>query len=191
MPIKLIRLSVEDLTDNFNSVTIALMCTHICSRLLMNMPFYSNASHDDKSKILGTIEKIRAYSWSLEKFEDNIAIGPVPAIEIMCISLLHNSPDEDGEVMLAQFDLSKEGLVGIHPTNVLTFLFIAMKEGAESLKSRSAHPERLDAAFASCIAKFTQIITEIAPIIGANQRWYQAPLPISENTSALLRVRYN
>ncbi len=189
MTIKLITVKVADLLGEFNSLTIMLLCNHLVSRAIMNSLVFEGCSQENKAKVLSLIEKIRAYLWCMEKFSSNIDLPPTPKIKVLSVTIIHDSPVDNEELMVAQFDISREGMADVPVTNLLTFINIILKVGAEAIRDCTREPERLVHGLDICKNKFDQITADLAQIIGASTRWYQIPLPISPHTSVILRLK--
>jgi hypothetical protein len=189
MRIRLVTMKAMELIGEFNPLTILLLCNHLVSRSIMNSAVFGECSQEDKNRILALIEKSRAYLWCMEKFSSNVELLSTPKIEILAVTIIHDSPMDDKELMVAQFDITREGMVEVLPTNLLTFINIVLNVGAEAMKECTRDPTRLVHGLGACRTKFDQITSELAQIIGAPTRWYQNPLPISPNTSIILRLK--
>ena len=149
--IKLIRLTAAELKENFNSLSIVLFHTHLCSKLLLNLPVYTSTDNANRQAINAIIERIRAYFWCLAKYDFLVNLPPSPGMEILCITIIHNTPEQTADIVLAQFDLTADGLATLHPTNVLAFLTILLREGITCVRSFGAQPRELDRALANCL----------------------------------------
>lgn len=188
MPIKLITVKVADLIGEFNSLTLSLLLNHMVSRVITNSLIFAELSPEDRHKVLILLEKIKAYVWSMEKFGNNLELVSTPSVRVLGITVIHDSPVNDEELMIAQFDLSEEGLRDIQRSNLLTFVNIVLNVGIEAIRDLADEPHRLISGLAACKNKFDQVTAELAQLMSASTRWYQVPLPISQYTSVILRL---
>ena len=190
MSFQLIPLTADQLSKQFNPQTVLLLCTHICHRLLNNADLPVETTQEDKHKIQVILERIRIYLGNIGRFDTDNNVAETPRIAVMCITLLQRPPGGQGsDTVIAQFDLTQEGLAEVQPSHVLTFLLVLLKESVQSMRTRYPQTQRLQVSVTEFLAKVDQWIQELAPIVGAPPAWARGPNVIDPQTTILLRLR--
>ena len=190
MPILLVPLSAEQLSRHFNAQTVAILCNHVCNRLLVNIDLPTGVSPEGKTKIQVMIEKVRIYLGNIGRHDTDQNVAETPRIVILCVTVLQKAlGGASVDTVVAQFDLTKEGLAEVHPSHVLTFLLVLLKESVYAMKNRYPQTQRLSAIVTEYLGKIDQMIRELAPIIGAPPAWATGPNVIDPQTTVLLRLK--
>lgn len=190
MPIVLVPVTAEQLSRRFNPQTVGILFSYILSRLFMCLELPAGATQDEKVRLQVIQEKLRTYVLNLNRYDTDQNVAATPRITILCITILQRpaiGPATD--TVVAQFDLTQEGLAEILPAQVLTFLTILIKETIGSMKSRYPMTPRLTAVLTEYNERIERLIREIASIIDAPPEWINGPNVVDPFTSVLLRLK--
>jgi hypothetical protein len=191
MTIILIPLTAEQLSKHFNPQTVYLLCSHICTRLFINLTLPPEITQEDRTKAHNINDKFRTYLGSISRFDNDSSVQETPRISILCITILQKAPGGTStDTVVSQFELTREGLDEISAAHILTFLIVLLKESVQSMKSRFLQTAKLSTAVSDYITRIVdQGIKELAPLIGAPQAWSLGPNVVDQYTTILLRLR--
>ncbi len=190
MPIILVPVTADQLSKKFNPQTVGILFSHILNRLFMCLELPVDTTQDQKARLQVIQEKLRTYVFNLNRYDTDQNVAETPRIMILCITILQrNAIGPATDTVVAQFDLTQEGLADIYPAQVLTFLSILIKETFASMKSRYPNTPRLNAAFNEYTERTDRLIREIAPILDAPPAWATGPNVIDPFTTVLLRLK--
>ena len=190
MPIIIVPVNADQLSKKFNPQTIGILFSHILSRLFMCLELPADTTQEQKVRLQVIQEKLRTYVFNLNRYDTDQNVAATPRITVLCITILQRSiagPATD--TVVAQFDLTQEGLADIYPAQVLTFLSILIKECMSSMKSRYPMTPRLMAVLNEYNERIERLIREIAPILEAPPEWANGLNAVDPFTNVLLRLK--
>lgn len=190
MPIILVPVTSDQLSRKFNPQTVGILFSHLLSRLFMCYNLPVTLTLEQRARLQSILERLKTYVSNLNRYDTDQNIAETPRIMVLCITILQRSvigPATD--TVIAQFDLSQEGLVDISPVQILTFLSVLIKETMASMTSRYPTTPKLTSALNDYNERIERFIREIASFIEAPPAWTTGPNVIDPFTNVLLRLK--